>query len=377
MRILIVMIFCLAISAGQNPGSTGSIGMLHTHTGSVVEKGRFDLTTHVNFWSKLADARQGYSAVSAQNATYVAGNLGMTYGFTRHFDFTLCSRVYQDTHYQPKQYNFPDDLFIQFKFGSFAFQRRHFKQAFLIGSRIPVGKTHNYPFAEYASGAVEYGVAYAVSFYKNAYVPSDETQVHFNLGWWNHGEKGKKIDVFEVDPIPATVNSNYISMALGTILPASSKIEFRVELSGGLYVTKPDTFVYSAEDWFFFTPGLRYRFSDAVSMDLGMDFRLTSGDDQNTKGVPDISETLNLSKNYPAWKIHIGFNFILAAGEKRALIRGMEKEQYEKRVQYYQLLEKEKKKAEEAEDEYDLLHHERQKADDEIENLREILEEQD
>ena len=122
---------------------------------------------------------------------------------------------------------------------------------------------------------------------------------------------------------------------------------------------------------------MRYRFSDAVSMDLGMDFRLTSGDDQYTKGVSDISETLNLSKNYPAWKIYAGFNFILSSGEKRELVRGMEKERYEKRVQYYQLLKEEKKKAEETEEDYNLLHHERQKADDEIENLREILEEED
>jgi hypothetical protein len=160
-------------------------------------------------------------------------------------------------------------------------------------------------------------------------------------------------------------------------LPAGGSIDFRMELSGGFYLTRPDTFVYSAEDWFFFTPGMRYRFSDAVSMDLGMDFRLNSGDKQYTRGVPDISEKVNLSKNYPAWKIHLGFNFILTPGEKRELTSGMNKKRYEKRIQYYQLLKEEKKKAAESEEDYNMLRHERQKADDAIENLREILEEED
>jgi hypothetical protein len=376
MRIFVIFLFCIAIAGGQNPGSTGSIGLLHTHSGSVVEKGRFDVTTNINFWSKLVETRDATSDEQAQNATYVAANLALTYGFTRHFDVILSSRLYQDTYYQPKQNNFPDDLFLQLKFGSYEFQRRHFKQAFMIASRFPTGKVHNYPFAEYASGSIEYGIKYAVSFYKNAYVPEKETQVHFNLGWWNHNEKGKEIDVYKSDPMVATVNSNYLQFALATVFPKGN-IDFRMELSGGFYLTRPDTFVYSAEDWFYFTPGMRYRFSDVVSMDLGMDFRLNSGDNQYTKGVPDISESLNLSKNYPAWKLHLGFNFILAPGEKKELVKGMDKERYEKRVQYYQLIKEEKKKADAAEDDYDMLRNERQKADDEIESLREVLEEED
>jgi hypothetical protein len=377
MRLLVIILFCATITVGQNPGNTGSIGLLHTHSGSVLEKGRFDLNTDGNFWSKLAQPRDPGTEEQGQNATYVAANLVLTYGFTRHFDVSLQARLYQDTHYQPQQYNFPDDLFLQLKFGSFEFQRRHFNQAFLIASRFPTGKIHNYPFAEYSSGSIEYGIKYALSFYKNAHIQAKEAQVHFNLGWWSHNEKGKEIDVYNSDPMTATVNSSYLQFALATVLPAGSSIDFRMEITGGFYLTRPDMFVYSAEDWFLFTPSMRYRFSDIVSMDLGMDFRLNSGDKQFTQGVPDISEVLNLSKNYPAWKIHIGFNFILSPGEKRELVSGMNKKRYEKRVQYYQLLKEEKKKAVDAEEDYDMLRNERQKADNEIENLREILEEED
>jgi hypothetical protein len=373
MRLFTIIILNVAIAVCQGPVSTG---LLHTHSGRIVGKGRFDLTINSNYWSKSAKYRDPAADSLSQNARYMAANIGLTYGFTRHFEVALISRIYQDTRHQPKENNLPDDLFLQFKLGSYDFQRRHFSQAFMLSSRLPTGKVHNYPFAEFASGSIEYGIGYAVSFFKSADLPHKETQVHFNLGWWNHNENGKDIDVFDSDPITATVNSNYLGFALAAILPAS-RFNFRMELSGAFYITRPDRFVYSAEDWILFTPSVRYNFSDAVSMDLGVDLRLNSGDTQYTTGVPDISEVLNLSKNYPPWKVHLGLNFTLSHGEKRNLQLGLEGEKYDKRMEYYQLIQEEEKKADASEKEYNQLHKERQNADDEIEDLRETLEGQD
>ena len=161
-------------------------------------------------------------------------------------------------------------------------------------------------------------------------------------------------------------------MALATVFP-SPMFDFRLELSGMLYLQKPDPFVYSAEEWAFLTPSVRYKPAEWAYIDFGIDFRLSS-ERQWTSGIPDISKQLDLPPNYPKWKVHLGagLNFNLR-GER---VDELEYEEMEarKKIELFETILEEKQEAKEVESEIESLRNVRKEAEKEIEELKKILE---
>ena len=167
--LLLIFLIC-STAIGQNPGTTGSFGLFHTHEGRTLMPGRWDFSLNANFYTKLGEyLGQAPDNFSAANYWVVAGNAAVTYGIFKNLDATLALRVYQDTHNANTPENVPDDLFLTIKGGSFNFKYGHFSGALLTTIRFPTGKVHNYPLAEYTSGSVEYGFFGVMSYYYNAY----------------------------------------------------------------------------------------------------------------------------------------------------------------------------------------------------------------
>jgi len=364
----------------QDPGMTASNGLIHTHTGRVIDEGMLQIKTNMNFFTKIGDVLdEGLNSADFNAANYwlVAGNASLTYGFYEHFDFTAAIRVYQDTHY-PNEYNLPDDLFLTLKAGSFQFGRKRFNTSLQTTFRIPTGEMHNYPFAEYASGALEYGFFGALSFYFDPYLPERSPNFHLNMGWWNHNESGEVLYTFPKsgEELKATRNSSYFHMALASVIPAGA-FDLRFELSGALSTNKPDEFVYSSEEWAYLTPSIRYKPLDWISMDLGVDLKLSPDDERQwTSGIPDISSKLDLPKNYTQWKAHMGFNMTIPVASKSTKnLQDVENEQFQEKVEFYKLLQEEREKSSNIEEELKMLKKERENADKEIEELKKLLDE--
>ena len=372
--VLLLLIFLTCTLAySQNPGTTGSFGFFHTHEGRTLMPGRWDFGANLNFWTKLGEyIGQPPADYDAVNYWVVAGNIAATYGIINHLDATLALRVYQDTHHQEN--NKPGDLFLTIKGGSFNFERGHFAGTIWSTLRFPTGKVHNYPLAEYASGAVEYGFFGGISYYYNPYLPSQGIGLHFNLGWWNHNEKGSEVDIVDGTTRTATVNSQELKMMIAIGIPAGL-FQFRMEIFGGNYTTIPDPFVYSAEDYAFLTPSIRYSPYRTLSLDLGVDIRISPDDRQRTSGVPDFSNRLDLPKNYPPWKIQLGLTYsILPAGVREQYGGAADNIQIRRRLNFYEKVMEEKAKAAEMEKDIEELRKVREEADLEIEKLREELE---
>ncbi len=385
--LLLLLGFQIAFSQLPNADRT----LMHTQTGKTIEAGRLFFYNEMNFFTKVADFVGNLKPQNFQTANYwlVAGNTVVTYGIADHFDASLGIRVYQDTHYS-NEFNLPDDLFLTLRAGSFEFGYGHFKNAFLTSFRIPLGEKHNYPFAEYASGAFEYSFMYALSFYLDPYFPDRSLNFHYNIGIWNHNEKGHTLYEYErdyTDPfgikhlkgekLNGTVNSVDLRMALAAVMP-TEMFDFRLELSGILYLQKPDAFVYSAEEWAFLSPSIRYKPASWASIDLGADFRLSPTERQWTDPIiPDVSNNLDLPKNFPAWRIHLGANLnlqLLKSGVQKAEDL-YEQEQIQQNRQFFDAVLKEKDKAKNIEREIDSLRKLRKETEQEIKELKKLLEE--
>ena len=387
--ILIILLLGVHFAFSQLPNSDRTL--MYTQTGKTIEPGRLFVYNEMNFFTKVADFVGNLKPQNFQTANYwlVAGNTVFTYGIAEHFDASLGLRVYQDTHYS-NEFNLPGDLFLTFRYGSLEFGYGHFNAALLTSFRIPIGEKHNYPFAEYASGAFEYSFLSALSFYLDPYFPDRALSFHYNIGIWNHNEKGRTVYKYESnyrDPsgvlhlkgeeLKGTVNSVDLRMALAAVMP-TDMFDFRLELSGILYLQRPDAFVYSAEEWAFLSPSIRYKPADWASIDLGADFRLSPAVRQWTNPIiPDLSQQLDLPKNYPSWRIHLGANLnlkLLKSGVQKAEDL-YEREQIQQSRQFFDAVLKEKSKSKDIQSEIESLRKLRKETEQEIQELKKLLEE--
>ena len=369
----VVILFILLTQAyAQYPGSRS---LLHTQTGRTLTKGGLEFHTDMNFYTKLGDyigttPPQGFNTV---NYWLVAGNITGTYGLFDNMDLTVALRLYQDTHYS-NDYNVPDDIFVNLKAGSFAFGRRKFYGAGMFKLRFGTGEVHNYPFAEYASGSWEYGVMSAFSYYADPYLPERKFSTHLNLGWYTHNDAGKV--VYERGNVQqkASWNATELQYALGFKYPVGA-LDFMLELHGVYYTNEPDTMVYSRENWTYVTPSIRYKAYQWLYLDLGMDIRI-SPDENTTRGVSDVSQNLDLP-NYSAWKVQMGLHFkILPLALASRTPEEIERDRFNQRVDFFQSIIEDRTRVENIQEQLDKLKRERQQTEKELEELKQVLEEE-
>jgi hypothetical protein len=373
--LILLIVFCTAVFSQPRIGSRG---LIQTQSARTFDKGRLEIHSNMNFFTR-ATQWIGSTAepqdFSATNYWLVASNLAVTYGIFDNLDFTIAPRVYQDTHYS-NEYNLPDDIFLNLKAGSFGFARRHMYGGAILGFRLSTGEQHNYPFAEYASGAVEYGFTGLFSYFLDPYLPERSLNMHLNLGWWNHNEAGKVLYKFaNGTELKGTKNSTEFQYALGFAYP-TAMFDYRLETNGIAYIDQPDAFVYSRENWMYVTPSIRYKPTSWFSVDFGVDIRLI-GDKNTTTGVPDKSPADFDLPNYAPWKVQMGLNLTilpLATGARSSA--DVERDEFQRRVDFFQEIVEDRARSEEVQEELQKLIQEREEAEKELEELKRILEEE-
>jgi hypothetical protein len=379
-QILVVITIFLTISFSMAQLTNGSKTLLHTQTGNTFDPGKFNVNLSTNFYTKAADyiGSDKPEDFTVKEYWLVAGNMVMTYGIFEHFDATLGLKIYQDTD-KGNEYNLPDDLFLTLRAGSIPFGQNHFQNAFLASMRFPTGEKHNYPLAEYASGSFEYGLMYAISFYSDAYLPERAVGVHFNIGWWNHNESGTTFKFSNGVEHKANRNSNDIRLALALAFP-SSLFDFRIEASGILYLRRPNNFIYSAEEWAYISPSIRYKPLQGLNFDLGMDIRVSPSDRQWTtaEDIPSFEGNLDLPTSYPGWKVHLGADIELNFAGKYIAItseKNYQRAEAREKIELFEKILEERKRAEKVQNELESLREVRKETEEEIEEIKKILNE--
>ena len=368
--VFLVLVMVFSVSA-----QTGSKSMIHVHTGKTFEKGRLEAGTDLSFFTKLGEfLTDAPSNVAAANYWVVSNNIVVTYGIIDNLDFTAALRLYQDTN-RSGEYNLPDDIFLTLKTGSFAFAGRHLYGAFMANFRIGTGDTPNYLFQEYSSGGMEYGVKGALSYYLDPYLPERSFSTHLNLGWYSHNDAGKVVYTDKVGrEQKARFNATELQYGLGFIYPVG-EIDFMLEVHGINYIDQPDTMVYSRGNWGYITPAIRYKPYEWLMADFGVDISI-SDKTNYTSGVSDPRANLSLPA-YSDWRIYMGLNFkILPIGTSYASPEEMQRDRFNKRIDFFQSIIEDRDRAERVQEELDRLKKEREEAEKELEELKQILEEQ-
>lgn len=364
---LVLLLFLTSTALAQTP-TTGSWSLLHTHTARTFEQGRLEIYTDLNFYSKLGEFIIPASDQSPVNYWVVASDIFTSYGIIDHLDMTLGLRLYQDTNIGDGA-NIPDDLFLTIKAGSFTLGTRHLYGAAMLNFRFPTAEQPNYPFAEYSSGSVEFGAMGALSYYVDPYLLTRNFSAHLNLGWYTHNDAGKIVDRHDRKP---GFNATKLQYGLGLVYPVGM-IDLMVEVNGVSWIQQPDSMVYGREEYTYVTPAIRYKPYRWMYADLGVDVRISS-DVEETK--PPWAPSLDLP-NYPPWKAWLALNFTilpLATAEKTP--EELERDRFNKRVDFFQNIIEERERIENVQEELDRLKREREEAEKELEELKQILEEE-
>lgn len=357
-------------------GTFGSRGLLHVQSASTLNKGTLDFRYNLRFFTKVGDylGQNKPANFSAKNYWDVQSNALLSYGVMDHFDVSLMNRVYQDNH-KPSEYNSPEDVFLDFKIGSFGLNNNQFYYGLLTSLRIPTGKEYNYPFEPYTAGTVEYGFTGLFSFFNDPYLHDRSFSLHANLGWYNHNDAG---EVLYTSPNGTEFrnsagNATELQYGLGISYP-TELFDLNLELSGIGFTNKPDTMAYSRENFMYLTPSVRFKPKQWFNFDLGIDVRVSGDENTTASGLPDPAQTLDLP-NYPAWKVYMGVNFTLMSisGPKRPC----ENADVRSKVDFFERLLEERQKTRSIENELRRLRKEREQAEKELEELRQMLEEQE
>lgn len=352
-------------------GLNGGNGLTYLKSAWNLKPGYLTLYGRTRFFGKVASMGQ------ATAVTYwdVQGAFSLNYGISDHIEFALSPVMYQDTHKGISGYNFPDDLFLGLKFGSYNLKGTSLTWAVSLDSRFPTAKYHNVPFEPYSAGTIEWGFTGMLTYSRDPLYPEDNLNIHANLGYLNHNDVGQKLS--QLSPNTSVTNmSQQFLYGMGMKIP-SADFDFSIEFYGNKFLQKPPTkTAYSVEDYFYMTPGVSYKAYRWLTLSFATDLRLTPDKDETiySNGDGFVAQILDMP-NYPSWRINLGMSLTLLPtsvyklSDKDILMR-----KAESRRELFEQIIKEQRETESAEDELERIKEERRKAERELDRLRRILE---
>ncbi len=368
--VVILLTHILPASGGTDPGNRGPI---YLSTAWNLVKG--DLTIQGNsrlyFNNKtLTNANNPTIAVTFWD---VQGGLNFNYGLGKNYQVGLYQILYQDNHKSGAGYNFPDDLFLRIKIGSFPAKPGPLKFGAVLTTRLPLAEYHNVQLEPYSAGRVEVGAMGLLSYSTNLVHPEDGLNAHLNFGIIDHNDNGKKFTELNKEYVNQD-KSREIYGGLAVIYPMT-KFDFSVELYGNYNISKPPPIAYSRHNYLYITPGITYNAFYWLSVACGFDWRLSKHQSSQSYLLP--CATTHLLPTYPTWRVNFSVKVNLVSKLKG---RFEQKKNFnsitsdEKKKDVYEQITEERKQIENAEEELQKIRDERKKMDEILNRLRKALE---
>ncbi len=347
---------------------SGGDGLIYVHSAKTIGKGYLNTYFHTRFFGKL-----GKTATSAATYWDVQGSFALNYGLNNRMELQIFPILYQDTNQGKPGYNIPDDLFLKLKIGSLGDPESSLKFGVQVFTRIPTAKLHNIIYEPYSAGTPEAGFTGLMSYFKDVSYPEDNYSLHFNLGYLFHNDAGDKLTDNPRDTVFAKSISSELTYGFGVRYPFD-KWDITLELNGNAFLQRPPVTAYSRENYFYFTPGVRYKVLRWLNIDFAADLRMTPDKDETQYGFVHRLP-LTLPSTWPDWRVHLAVQaFILPTSMRKESERDILMKKAASRRELFEQIVREQKETEAAEKELERIKEERRKAETELQKLRELME---
>ncbi len=360
-------------SHGQAFRLNGGRGLPHVNTAWTLPRGQFTLHAFGSSYYQTVVVRKPGALPEANTFWDVQSALALYYASGKHLEWSVTQVLYQDTH-RGRGYNFPDDLFLNVKFGSFGSKVSPLKAGLTFSGRIPLAEDHNIVLEPYSGGSVEMGLMGAASYSPDLLLPENAFNLHVNMGFWHHNDTGKLLTGSSNDSLAVLKPSQTFLWGAGFAIP-TTQFDFSFELYGRMFMTTPQVTAYSREDAIYFSPSVNYRPKHWAAFNVGFDFRLTQDKDQTryVSGLPVINKDL---PSYPQWRVNFGATFHLnqaAPPDNRPLFVSANGRLVPRQKSLENQLNVEQRKTENAEEELEKIREERKRMEAMLARLRNLL----
>lgn len=355
----------------------GGRGLSNINAAWVQDRGQFSIRLSGASFYKTAQLKK-QSGRNPEFATFwdVQGGLAAHYALSRRLELSLLQTVYQDTHHDGKGGNFPDDLYLAAKFGSYGGLRSKAKVGFMTAARLPLATQHNVILEPYSAGSVELGVLGLFSYSKDVLLPENAFNLHLNLGLWHYNDTGKYLIGTAADTFAVLSPTRALLWGAGFAIP-THEFDFTFEIYGRNFMTRPPVTAYSREDFAYVTPGVMYHAAYWAALNVNLDFRI-SADRDDTQYFARLNNQINPElPSYPNWRVRFGAKFALnqpapPPGQKPLFASANGRLTTAHKALEKQLTE-ERKKTESAEDELTKIRDDRKRMEAMLARLRSML----
>ncbi|KAA3662980.1 MAG: hypothetical protein DWQ10_01225 [Calditrichaeota bacterium] len=354
----------------------GGRGLMNVRSAWNLDPGYLLMYTQARFFGQVATMTDSTGKTSSYSLFNSQSTLVLSYGISQHVELALSPILYQDTNRGISQYNFIDDIFLAFKFGSLGRSGSHLKSGIDLAVRFPTAQMHNIVFEPYSTGRIGFGANTRFTWSAQPYYPDDGFTLHLNAGYWNHNDVGEKLSdaLGTVDTIRVKKQTMEFLYGVGINFP-TLRFDFSLEFFGNKFINKPPATAYSREDVAFISPRIRYKPYHWMNFDISCDLRVTSSDDDTDYSLPGMAGfELDDMPNYPAWRFNVGAQFTLlprqsfSMSERDVLIR-----KAEARKELFEQIIRDKSEKDVAQKEVERIKLERRKAERELERLQQII----
>lgn len=355
----------------------GGRGLSSLNAAWVQDRGRLSININGATFYKTAPKKMG-AGKTPEFITFWDVQSGLTahYAVSRRLELTLAQTLYQDTHHDGKGSNFPDDLFLLAKFGSFGGLRSKVKVGVMTGARIPLAQQHNVILEPYSAGSLEFGMLGLFSYSSDVLIPENAFNLHLNLGLWQHNDTGKYLIGTAADTFAVLRGSRALLWGAGFAIP-SREFDFTFELFGRNFMVRPPVTAYSREDFAYLTPGVRYHAAHWAELNVNVDFRISAEKDA-TLYVPRLNNQINPDlPSHPNWRLRFGARLALnkpapPPGQRPLFVNSNNRLTTAQKTLDKQLNE-ERKKTESAEEELSKIRDDRKRMETMLARLRGLL----
>jgi hypothetical protein len=373
----LLMLFLCIVGIATDVSSTtnlGGVGLIYVHSATTLPKGYLEFYTGTRYFGKIASFRRENSAYTLWD---VQSFFSLNYGAGKHVEVALSPILYQDINGSGGNFwkgsaNFPDDIFVSIKAGSFTGLESPFTFGGLLNLRLPVAKKHNIIYEPYSAGTVEFGITALASYYRNITFPETGWSIHANLGYLNHNDVGKNLSDVKGSPTPQSMSSEVLA-GCGLLYPAGT-FDFSVEITARDFHVPPPVSAYSMEYVSYLTFGIYYKPYRWLSFEMALDKSLLVGEDLTdyrylTSKIPDFP-------NYPGWRGVLGVKVVILPASLRTTDTSDLKQKTKDRQVILEKMIDNQTDMESAERELTRIQSERKKVEEELERLRKMLEEE-
>jgi len=369
---LFVFLLAVGIIPGNATPSRGGRGLFYVHSAAVLPKGYLEFHTGIRYFGKISNlggSGRAYTLWDVQN------DLSFNYGVSRHLELAFSPILYQDTNRPGGNFlkggaNFPDDIFLSAKIGSYASLESPLVFGGLVSLRFPTAKVHNVIYEPYSADRIELGITALATYYHNVAFPDMGWSANVNLGYLNHNDVGKSLSENGNAPTPQNMSSE-IMAGWGFLYPVEP-FAFSAEITARHYLTKPPVTAYSREYVSYLTLGVCYNLYRWLALEMAFDKSLFSGEDETDYRY--IQPRDPGFPNYPSWRGILGVKLAILPF---SLYKSGEADLKQKAKDRQAILEKmieNQTDMQSAEQELMRIQAERKNVEEELERLRKLLE---